>query len=42
MDAVLKEVDIFRSKGLGDSIVSAKPEIEELLNFENNRIVFFN
>lgn len=38
----LKEVNLFRNKELGDSIVSTKAEIEELLNFENNRTVFFS
>ena len=38
----LKEINLFRGKELGDSIVSTKAEIEELLNFENNRTVFFS
>lgn len=37
----LKEVSLFKNKELGDSIASTKAEIEELLNFENNRTVFF-
>jgi len=37
----LKEVNIFKSKELGDSIISTRSEIEELLNFENNRTVYF-
>lgn len=38
----LKEVNLFRNKELGDNIVSTKAEIKELLNFENNRTVFFS
>ena len=37
----LKQVNIFRNKELGDSIVSTKSEIEELLNYENNKNVYF-
>lgn len=38
----LKEVNLFKNKELGDSIVSTKAEIEELLNFKNNKTVFFS
>lgn len=38
----LKEVNLFKNKELGDSIVSTKAEIKELLNFENSRTVFFS
>ena len=37
----LKAVNLFKNKELGDSIVSTKAEVEELLNFENSRTVFF-
>jgi len=40
-ESELKEVNVFRNKELGDSIATTKSEIEELLNFENNKTVYF-
>ena len=38
----LKEVYLFTSKELGDSIVSTRAEIEELLNFDSHKRVYFS
>ena len=40
--SVLKEVDIFTNKELGDSIVDGKYEAEELLDGESQKIVYFS
>lgn len=41
-DTELREVNLFRSKELGDSIVTTKFEINELLDFDSNKTVWFS